>query len=402
MTANTEHYLEQARHIHANNIVFDSMSPRITAEWVMTPEMVEIGRRMQAEGKKRYAIQTALEEYTIAQAERSPEFRRIYLDYWKRSGVTASSSTLYASGNPSAAWETTLYKFAKAARFINAFRGELIHAGWAADIETAFREKKRAVIFNMQNAEPIGDRLERVDMLQGLGVRVMQLTYNLRTHFGDGCLEQNDGGLSRLGETLIERMNTCRMMVDVSHASARTAMGAVTASKAPVIASHTSSRAVSGHVRGLSDDVMKAIADRGGYAGVVIVPAFIKRPDDDRATRFGRPATWATLDCLADHVLHLIDVMGIDHVGIGSDFGKPYYTALTWTAEMIRESSSGFDWVGWQAENGLDFNDQCAEMETWDNWHNLTATLLRRGLSESEVTKVIGGNFLRVFRDICG
>jgi membrane dipeptidase len=258
------------------------------------------------------------------------------------------------------------------------------------------------VTYNIQNPEPLGAKLERVDTLYGLGLRSMQLTYNLRTRFGEGCLEPNDGGMSRLGHALVEKLNASRMLVDVSHASARTAGDAAAASRAPIVASHTGARAISGHARALPDDVVRAIAERGGYVGVVILPAFIVRADDDRARQRGKPAGWATLDAVADHVVHLIDTIGEDHVGIGTDWGKPYYNALTWNAAMVNEPTAGFDWVGWRPQDRFDPNHQVVDMETWDKWPNLTAALLRRGLPEATVVKIVGGNFLRVFREVCG
>jgi membrane dipeptidase len=171
----------------------------------------------------------------------------------------------------------------------------------------------------------------------------------------------------------------------------------------PVIASHTAARAISGHARAFPDEVLKAIADRGGYIGVLMLPAFIVTSRGDaRAAAAGKPAGWATLDMVVDHIEHIIDVAGPDHVGVGTDWGKPYYNALTWTPAMTNEPASGFDWVGWRPEDRFDPNMQVLGMETWDKWPQLTAAMLRRGMPEETVVKVIGANFLRVFREVCG
>ena len=395
---------ERALRIHAEHVVVDLLTPHFIAEWVMTPEMVELGKRLQAQGKKRFAIQARLADFLIAECEKSASTREAYMAYWKRSGVAAGNITIYGAGPPDDAWEATVADFGRASRMISALRGELVQAYSADDILAAHRAGRKAVFFNNQNAEPLGDKLERVDTLHGLGLRAMQLTYNLRSRFGDGCLEKNDGGMSRFGEALVGKMNDCRMMVDVSHASPGTARDAVQCSTRPVIASHTAARKLSGHARALPDEVLKALADRGGYAGVVILPAFLHPPGGDpRASQAGKPAGWATLDLWVDHVQHLLNVMGEDHVGIGTDWGKPYYTALTWTAEMVHEpSSTGFDWVAWRPQDNFDCNNQMLDVETWDKWPNITAALLRRGIPESTVVKIVGGNFLRVFREVCG
>jgi membrane dipeptidase len=242
-----------------------------------------------------------------------------------------------------------------------------------------------------------------VDALHAQGLRIVQITNNLRNRFGEGCLETNDGGLSRFGEALVHKLNERRMLVDVSHGSARTGLDAVAASAMPVASSHTAARALSGHARGTPNELARAIADKGGYIGVVTLPAFLlPAGGDGRAEKLGKPAGWATLDTVVDHIAHLIDVAGADHVGIGTDWGKPYYSALDWSAAMVTEPAGGFNWVGWRPQDRFDPNMQVAGLETWDKWPNLTAAMLRRGIAEETVVKVVGGNFLRVFREVCG
>jgi membrane dipeptidase len=395
--------LERARRLHRDHIVIDSMSPNFVSEWVLTPPMVELAKELQSQGRKRSFIWGVLAEYLIEHCASDPETRAAYLAYWKRAGVTAISNTLYGSGAPDDAWNLLMTRFGRAGRLVQALGGEVLQVNSAEDVERAHREGKQAVIYNTQNAEPIGDKLERVDTVYGLGLRIMQLTYNLRNRFGEGCLERNDGGLSRLGEALIRRLNERGILVDVSHGSPLTALDAAAVSTRPVIASHTAARALNGHARGLPDDALKAIADTGGYIGLVALPAFIvPESGDPRATAAGKPRGWATLDTIVDHVLHVIDVAGEDHVGIGTDWGKPYYNALTWTAAMTSEPTAGFDWVGWRPQDRFDPNMQVLGLETWDKWPNLTAAMLRRGMPEATVVKVIGSNFLRVFRDVCG
>lgn len=404
MTTMTEQAaLEKAQRIHAENIVIDSMAPHFVTEWVVTPPMVELAKKLQAQGQKRSGIRAALASYLAEHCAKDPAVRQQYMDYWGRSGVTAGNVTLFGGGQPGTAWDALMDSIGRAQKMIKALDGAIVRADTAADIEVAHRNGQRVVIYNIQNAEPLGDRLDRVDTLHGLGMRSMQLTYNLRTRFGDGCLEKNDGGISRFGEALVRKLNDSRMLVDVSHASPRTVTDTVAASAMPVVASHTPARAISGHARGLPDDVLKAIADRGGYIGVPIVPPFLLPPGgDDRARQRGAPAGWATLDAVVDHVEHMVNLVGADHVGIGTDWGKPYYTALTWAPSMVNEATSGFDWVGWRPQDHFDPNMQCVDMETWDKWHNITAALLRRGIPEATVVKIVGGNFLRVFREVCG
>jgi len=394
---------ETARRIHAEHIVIDSLAPSFVDEWALTPAMIEIGKALQAQGGSRPAIKKAMAEHLIAQCAQDPETRETYLSYWRRSGVTACNYTLYASGPPDTALDATIASARRAETLMASLGGQVTLATNAAQLEAAHRDGRHAVMYNLQNAEPVGADLDRVEALHELGVRSMQLTYNLRTRFADGCLETNDGGLSRFGAALIEKMNACRMMVDLSHASANTARDAVAASRAPIVATHTAARALSGHPRGLPDDVLKGIANGGGYAGVVALPAFILPAEGDgRAEKHGKPRSWATLDTVVDHLQHLVNVMGEDHVGVGTDWGKPYYNALAWTPSMIRPESGSFNWVGWRPQDRFDPNAQTLDLETWDKWPNLTAAMLRRGMAESTVVKIVGANYMRVFREICG
>jgi membrane dipeptidase len=395
--------LERARRIHAENVVIDSLAPTFTCEMALTAAMVDLARRLQAEGKTRAAIRVALAERLIEEVARDEAARATYLDYWRRAGVTAASSTVYDSGPPSGAWDDALAEIGRGNRLIQALGGALVTAGSAADIRRAHREGRRAIIYNLQNAEPIGDDLDRVELLSGLGVRIVQITYNLRNRFGDGCVERRDGGLSRLGVALVERLNRRHLLIDLSHSSDQTAWDALDVSNQPVAFTHTAARAISGHARAKPDPLLRAIAERGGYVGVLILPAFVLPPGGDRHdVDRSLPSGWTSLETVVDHVCHLLDVVGAEHLGVGTDWGKPYYHALRWSAGMVREGAASFDWIGWRPEDHFDPNAQVRGLETWDLWPNLTAALLQRGIPEETVVKLVGGNFLRIFSEVCG
>jgi membrane dipeptidase len=395
--------LEQARRIHAEHVVVDSLAPTFTCEMALTPFMVELARRLQSEGKTRAAIRIALAEALVEETASDPAARAAYLDYWQRSGVTAASSTAYNSGPPSRAWDDALAEIGRGNRLIQSLGGEVVIAGSSDDVRRAHREGRRAVIYNLQNAEPIGDDLDRVDLFYGLGVRIVQLTYNLRNRFGDGCAERRDGGLSRLGVALVERLNQRRMLIDLSHSSDQTAYDALEVSRRPIACTHTAARVISQHARAKPDALLRAIAERGGYVGVLILPTFLLPPGGDRhAAGVSLPEGWATLDTVVDHVVHLLDVVGAEHLGIGTDWGKPYYQVMRWSPRMVREEAATFDWIGWRPGDRFDPNAQVRGLETWDLWPNLTAALLLRGIAEDTVVKIVGKNFLRVFGEICG
>ena len=359
----------------------------------LSPAMVELARQLQADGLSRGAIQARLADHLVSQVGQDAELRAGYLAWWRRAGVTAASTSLLFSGPPSRAWEHVLASIDRSERLLAALRDDFVRALAPADVAAAQAAGRRAILLNLQNADPIGDDLARVEALHGLGVRAVQLTYNLRNLYGDGCLERRDGGLSRFGLALVERLNRCRIVVDTSHCSDRTTLDAVEASSQPVAITHAAARAISGHPRAKPDEVIRAVAEAGGYVGVVVMPSIL--------TPSGRGAS---LDTVVDHVVRMLDLAGAGAVGIGTDWGKPYYRAMEWRPETVAESlrPGEFDWVGWRPEHRFDPNEACAGIETWDLWPHLTARMLARGLPDDVVVGIIGGNFLRYWARVAG
>lgn len=387
-------WLERARELQRAHPVVDTLAPNWDSEMYLSPPMVELAREWQAAGLSRGAIQARLAGYLVENVATDEQIRHGYLEWWRRAGVTAASTSLLFSGPPSRGWAQVLDAIARSERLLTALRDRFAKALGPEDVVAAHAAGRHAILLNMQNADPIGDDLARVDTLYGLGVRAVQLTYNLRNIYGDGCLERRDGGLSRFGLALVERLNRRGIVVDTSHCSDQTTLDAAQASSRPIAITHASARAlVAGHPRAKPDDVIRAVAERGGYIGVVVMPSIL--------TPNGRQAT---LDHVVDHLVHVAGVAGWGAVGIGTDWGKPYYRALHWQYETVRESLTpgDFDWVGWLPAHHFDPNEACAGIETWDLWPSLTAKLLERGVREEQVVGAIGGNFLRFWREAVG
>ena len=191
-----------------------------------------------------------------------------------------------------------------------------------------------------------------------MGLRVVQLTYNLRNLIGDGCTERYKTGLTYFGIEVVKRLNELNMMIDVSHCSQQVGWDALEFSSSPVIVTHSASNGVCYHDRGKDDDLAKAIADKGGFFGVAAIGAFV----------FEEPG--ATIQHFVDHVEHLVDVMGIDHVGIGSDkcgpgpgtesniifpaeYGSSAYAYMYEDNPDPRSVPDGFNWSGFRPEHRL-------------------------------------------------
>jgi membrane dipeptidase len=270
--------------------------------------------------------------------------------------------------------------------FVASHNTKLLNVRSATDIKRAKQEGKNAVMLNFQNC-PIEGRLENLDMFYGLGVRVMQLTYNERNLLGDGATERTNAGLSDLGVAVVERMNELGILVDTSHSGWQTCADAIAFSKRPPIFSHTECYAISQHPRNKPDDLIRALADKGGVMGLTTVAPFITN------------SAPATLETFLDQVDHVVKLIGVDHVGFGTDTlirgwptdPKLKETTLARYGEPYYKPSYRFRYP--MGTEGL--NDQ----------HKLkyaTAGLLRRGYKDDDVAKILGGNWLRVIGEVVG
>lgn len=249
---------------------------------------------------------------------------------------------------------------------------EMEMAFTVADIRRIRRSGKIAALMGIEGGHAIEDSLGALRLFHRLGIRYMTLTHTNTNNWADAAggisvaAEKRHGGLSDFGREVVSEMNRLGMMVDISHVSDETFEDVIATTQSPVIASHSSARALTNVPRNLTDDMLRAVAKNGGVVMVNFYNGFINtdyaRPGMPRPTK---SAETATLDMLMAHFEHIIRVAGIDHVGIGSDF-------------------DGVD--------GL----LPAGMEDISKLPTITYELLKRGYSESDVRKVLGENLLRV------
>ena len=246
--------------------------------------------------------------------------------------------------------------------------GDLVLATRADDIRRAKRDGKIAILMGIEGGHAIEDSLFALREFYRLGVRYMTLTHTNTNDWADsagffGAPPVKHHGLTTFGEAVVHEMQRIGMLVDVSHASDETFFAVLRIAKAPVIASHSSSRKMAEHRRNLSDDMLRALAKNGGVAMVNFWSAFID-PDYIAAQARKAPLPETPLSALVDHIDHMIEVAGADHVGLGSDFDG---------VNALPKEITGID--------GLP---------------KITYALLERGHSEEVVRKVLGANFLRV------
>jgi membrane dipeptidase len=245
-----------------------------------------------------------------------------------------------------------------------------------ADIQRVRDAGKVGVLLAFEGAEPLGFDLAALRFFYAAGLRMMSLTWSRRNAFGDGAWENvSRGGLTRLGREAVAEMNRLGIVVDVSHASDRTAWDLLEVARGPVIASHSNARALREHPRNLPDDLLQAIGQTGGVIGVTAVPGFIS----------SEPATMAAW---VDHLEHVVELAGVDHVGIGADF-----------IEHVRELGGILEKAAW----GPDFGPELPPFEGMlgpADLPALTAELQRRGFSEPDLARIYHENYFRVFRAV--
>jgi membrane dipeptidase len=226
----------------------------------------------------------------------------------------------------------------------------------------------------------IGDDIGRLDVLHALGVRIGGITYARRNAIGDGQNERSDAGLSRFGREVIARMNELGMVIDVSHAGHQTAMEAIEHSTAPVVFSHNASYTLRPTARTRRDDELLACAAGGGLIGITAVPNSLS--DDPRQD----------ISCVLDHYDYMVKLVGVDHVGIGTDtlIGDHVGYHIT----MMGRPLPGPD------EPPL--APYLAGLESPADGANIIRGLIARGHSDDDITKIAGGNELALFRRVIG
>jgi len=302
----------------------------------------------------------------------------------RQSGITAINFTI---SDPT--FEGTVGNIATLEAFVEQHPEAFLIVRQHSDIARAKRENKIGILLGFQYTAFLEEKPERIEMFRQLGVRIMQLTYNNRSIFGDGCLEPGNAGLSKAGIAAVKKMNDLGVAVDLSHSGYRTTSDGIAESAKPVLISHSGCAAVYPHPRNKPDDILKSLADRGGYFGVYLMPYVVASP------------TVPTREHVLDHVVHAINVCGADHVGIGSD-GSIQKTILTaeqkaaFDRDIARRKKLG---IGAPGEDRYPY---VPDLNGPDHMEIIATELAKRGQPASVIEKVLGANFQRVIGEIWG
>ena len=301
-----------------------------------------------------------------------------------QSGVTAMNFTISALD-----FEGTIQNLASVQKLVDDHPDIFLIVRQPSDLSRCKRENKTGLMFGFQQTAFLEQDPERIGVFRKLGIRIMQLTYNNHSVFGDGCLDRTNAGLTKAGIAAVKQMNDLGVALDLSHSGYRTTAEGIAQSAKPVLISHAGCAAVYEHPRNKPDEILKALADRGGYFGVYLMPYLVASP------------TVPTREHVLDHLLHAINMCGADHVGIGSDGGilKVVLTTEMKAAfdhEMIRRKQTGV------AAPGEDRYPYVPDLNGPDHMLVIATELAKRGQPASTIEKVLGANFQRVIGEIWG
>ena len=257
------------------------------------------------------------------------------------------------------------------------------------DILRAHDEGRIAFIPSIECATPIEQEIDRIDVLYGLGIRMMGIAYSQSNSLGSGLKEDEDGGLTHFGREAVKRMNKIGMAIDVAHSSMKTALGVIKASEKPVFISHAGAKAVWNSKRMFSDEVIRACSERGGVIGIEASPG----------TTFSRKHPQMDIETVMDHFEYCASLVGLDHVAFGLDTQYGDHIGLH------RAASSGI------AIEAIIYDVETKEQPTkvayvkgmenpTEGYNNVVRWLVKHGYSNDEIANVVGGNILRVLEEV--
>jgi len=357
-----------------------------------TPEVREHSRRLLAEN-----VTISLHDHPVvfpADMADTPRYNRTGRQHTAFAGLAAAGltavfdnmmdGTACVTGNTPWQWEDVVTDLGMRQADL-AHQSRVVVARDVADILRAHDEGTVALVFGLEAATPIGNDLDKLDILHGLGVRQIGIAYSQSNALGGGLAESSDDGLTSLGRRAVRRMNQLGLAVDVSHSSDRTGLETCAASDRPVLITHAGARALWDIPRLKSDAVLRAVAATGGVIGISAAPH----------TTISRDHPRHSILSVLDHFRYCVDLVGIDHVSFGPDTLYGDHVGLHRTfAGLLQgpqtDAAPAHEHVPYV--DGLENPTEC--------FPNLAAHLVQEGFRDEDVVKVLGGNTLRALREI--
>jgi membrane dipeptidase len=378
----SEKDLQHGLELHSKSLVVESygFAPRSAIDGDVMRQAIEAGAN-------NLELDDLHTEMLLARVADDPSQRQEYLDAWNASGVTC---VLQNAGEEGTAPMRLMRRLAHFTWLTDRLRDTFSRATNPNDIEAA-KKAGRHCVYLTGNGVPLSqewnsvtDELQYIRLFFQLGIRMMHLTYNRRNVLGDGCAEPANAGISDLGRAAIAEMNRTGVIVDVAHSGWRTSLEAAKASTKPMVASHSGAVSVHRHIRSKPDEVIKAIADTGGFVGVYSVASFLGRGGD--------------LSAMLDHVEYLVKHFGADHVAIGTDIAYTPERSEAEYRKMGRRPKARPRYEAFWPAGALDSKSHPSL--AWTNWPMFTVGMVQRGIADADIQKILGGNVMRVARAV--
>ena len=302
-------------------------------------------------------------------------FEEKVLERLKNGGITAVNATI-------AAWHTlpeTISLIADYHYLLDQHADLIMPVHGVEDIEVAKKTKRVGIIVGFQDTAPIQDNERLLAVYHALGARIIQLTYNHQNLVGGGCMLPEDKGLTAFGLKVIAEMNRLGILIDLSHCGPRTSLEAIEVSQEPVAFTHANPVALADHPRNKTDETLKALAAKGGVVGAASLPAMLTGQKH------------ATLDDYLAAIDYLVNLLGIDHVGLGPDFMEDMPEEILASALKGLSTSEKEKYFSTKVIQGFESISECPRV---------TRGLLDRGYSMGQVEKIMGGNWLRLYKEV--
>ena len=286
------------------------------------------------------------------------------------------------------AFDNTRDRIASWVRELETHPASLVGVRSVADLRDAKASQRLGLILGFQDTVPVEDDLERIEEFYDLGVRIIQLTYNVTNRIGSGCLASHDAGLSELGVEAVSRMDERRVLIDLSHCGPRTTLDGIRTSTRPVAITHSGCIAVFRHPRSKDDATLRLLAERGGVVGIYLMP-------------FLNPSGPPSAAHVLAHIEHALNVCGEDHVGIGSDQGiVPLDVGgdfvVRFEAVSQQRAAAG---IAAPREDTIPY---VSDLNHPRRLEAIADEMATRGHASRVIEKVLGANFMRLFEEVWG
>ncbi|MBU0478571.1 dipeptidase [bacterium] len=381
--------LEHGLELHRNSIVCDSygFAPSSAVDGDAICKAIE-------EGASNIELVDLMEEMNMMQHLVDKTEQKEFKEAWEASGVTCVFQNAGAEG-PSPL--RLIKRFARFTHVTDMMSNFLNRATVPDDIDLTKKQGRHCFYLSLngvpltQQWNSVEEELPYIKIFFQLGCRMMHLTYNRRNMLGDGCAEISNSGLSDFGRAVIHEMNRTGVIVDVAHSGWQTSLESAKVSDRPVVASHSTCLTINKHCRAKPDEVIRTIADTGGYIGICCIPAFLGRNGD--------------INALLDHIEYAVRKFGVDHVAIGTDRGYKSQSSEKEKTKIPKRRRIHPRFENFWPENDPLFDPKWRQEKqrqslAWTNWPLFTVGLVQRGYSDRDIQKIIGGNVLRVARAV--